>query len=523
MLVTLPFILLLLDYWPGKRFAGKPGVWRNAVPKAVVEKLPFFALSAICCFITYQVQRSSTVMPLESYGALERVGNAIVAYAVYMRKAIWPADLAFFYPLFHRPAWQVVLSGLVLATITVAVFIGRGRRPFALAGWLWYLGMLVPVVGLVQVGEQSMADRYTYLPLVGLFIMVAWTAGEWLQSRRRCIPAAASLGLIAVLGCGILTWRQAACWKDTRSLLAHALAVTKDNFLAQNNLGFVLAREGEVDAASLHFREAIRIKPTYARAHRNLAAAFVGQGNLGKAAEHYGEALELQPGDVEALHNLGAVLARQGNLAEAATHCVRAVELEPENAAALYDYALVLNMQGKHQEAAARLTQSLQIMPDNPLGHFQLGLTLAQNSEWLESTREYERALVLRPDWPDALRELAWILATAEKAEMRSPERAVELAERAKQLTQGGGPLELTTLAAAYAATGRFEDAVATAEKAIVSSERAGMTRLAEQNRASLELYRKGKTYEPKRKENEQPVAERQGALIRFSRRENPT
>ena len=497
MLVTLPFVMLLLDYWPGKRIEEDLFIRRSSLMRLFKEKLPFFVLSAISCFVTYQAQRNSTVMPLESYGVFERIGNALAAYGIYIQKTIWPVDLAFFYPLVHLPIWEVVVSGLMVIAITVAVFINRRRYAFALTGWLWYLGMLVPVVGIVQVGEQSHADRYTYLPIVGLFIVVVWGVGEWLEKRKRHVPKALSFALVCLTVLGVMTWRQKQHWENTRSLLGRALAVTSGNFLAHNNLGFILAREGDVDAALGHFLEAVRIKPSYARAHRNLAAAFVQQSDFVKAVEHYRIAVHLCPHDAQSLHQLGVVLARQGKHEEGTAACARAVELEPQNPEALYDYALVLNLQGNHKEASARLSQAVQLAPDNPLAHFQLGLTSAQMREWAAAISGFEGALLLRPDWPEALRELAWILTTAEDRKISSPSRAVDLAERANQLRHEVGPLELTTLAVAYAGVGRFDEAIAVAEKAIIVSTKVGMTNLVERNTNYLRLYRERRAYEP--------------------------
>ncbi len=497
MLVTLPFVLLLLDYWPGRRFAAGPAAGGSVCRRLLSEKIPFFALSGISCILTYFAQRGSTVMPLQSFGLPERLGNAVAAYALYLKKMVWPTDLAFFYPLVDRPLWQVVLSGLLLAGLTLAVVATRHRYPFALVGWFWFVGMLVPVIGLVQVGEQSMADRYTYLPAVGLFIIVVWCARQWLQARKGDVlgPAVVGVALLALLACGIMTWRQVACWKNSRSLLERALAVTKNNFLAHNNLGFVLAREGNFSAAIAHFEAAIRIKPTYARAHRNLAAAFVQEGKLQQAIDHYTTALELQPTDVEALHNLGAVLARQGKLDEAADLCSRAVALGRQDPLTLYDYGLVLSLQGKYREAATWLSESARIRPQDPLTHFQLGLTLTRADEWSEAAKEFERALALQPDWPEALTELAWILATADVPEVRSPTRAVALAEKARQLTRGENPVVISALAAAYASAERFGEATTAAERAIIGAEKAGLKSLAEQTRICLGLYQAGKPW----------------------------
>jgi protein O-mannosyl-transferase len=494
MFVTLPFLLLLLDYWPSRRLVLETGQWLRTLLRLVTEKLPFFAFSLGSSIVTYYAQRGSTVMPLESFGLLERVGNAMVAYTLYLRKMLWPSDLAFFYPLSDRPLWQVALSATVLAAITILVVIARRRQPAALVGWLWYLGMLVPVIGIVQVGEQSMADRYTYFPIVGVFIMVAWPAGTWLEQNQRFSKPAAAMASAALVMLAMLTWQQTAYWRNSRALLERALSVTKDNFLAHNNLGFILATEGEIDAAARHFQEAIRIKPGYARAHRNLAGIFVKQGRFPEAVEHYQTSLRLQPDNVEALHNLGITLARQGRLDEALELCSRAVHLEPNNPLALYDHALALNLAGMHEQAVDSLARALRIKED-ALTHFQLALSFAKTSQSARAIEHFERALVLRPDWPEALCELAWILSTTENAEKSSAGSPVVLAERARELTTEENPVVLCTLAAAYAAEGRFADAVDTANLGIAYSESAGLHRLAAQTRECLKSYLAGEKF----------------------------
>jgi tetratricopeptide (TPR) repeat protein len=491
MLVTLPFVLLLLDYWPGRRFAQAQTdfSWRRLSDFAL-EKWPFFLLSTVSCVVTVQVQRGATIMPLESFGLGERLANVVVAYGAYLRKVVWPTDLAFFYPLAPVPAWQILVSGLVLFLITLGVFQMRHRWPFALVGWLWFLGMLVPVVGFVQVGEQSMADRYTYLPAVGLFIGLAWGIKSWLQSHPRFAPVITGCATVLLAACAILTARQVSYWQDSRSLLERALRVTKSNFLAHNNLGVILAKQGDFAAAEEHFRAAVRFKPRYARAHRNLAGVLVQTGRIEEALQHYYRALELAPQDPELLYNLGAALARVGRLDEAAAYCSRAVALAPLDPLARYNYGLVLTLQKKHPQAVEQLSECLRLKPEDAVTHFQMGLTLREMGNWPAAMDHLAQALRLRPDWPEALKEQAWMLATAAVSGLRNVAQAVHLAEKANRLTGSVQPTYLATLAEVYAQAGRYAEAVSAAREAVAQAQKHGLQDFADQMQSRLDSYR---------------------------------
>jgi tetratricopeptide (TPR) repeat protein len=506
MLVTLPFVLLLLDYWPLGRIAAVAGqcaegqgglcsavaaCWR----RVVAEKTPFFLLAAISCVITFLVQRGATVMGLDSHGLAARLGNACTAYVVYVRKLVWPLDLAFFYPLMPVATWVAVTCGVLLLALTLLVVVQRRAWPHGLVGWLWFVGMLVPVIGLVQVGEQAMADRYTYLPAVGVFIALTWSADAWLRDRPSHIPAVTGLALLGLLCCGVLTWKQTGHWRNSRTLLERALAVTENNFLAHNNLGVILAKEGDGTAAARHFREAIRMKPTYARAQRNLAGTLLQMGRTEEAAEQYRVAAELAPQDAESLRQLGTTLAQLGKLDEAAAACARAAALAPADALARYDYGLVLTLQGRFRDAATQLEASLRLNRDDPLTHLQLGLTLQRLGDWRTALAHMDRAVHLRPGWPEALGRAAWLLATAPEAALRNGPQAVRLAQRASQLTGENQPGVLDTLAAAYAAAGSFSNATTVAQQAIALADKAGLQQLAEETRSRLKLYQAGKSY----------------------------
>jgi Tfp pilus assembly protein PilF len=308
MLVTMPFVLLLLDYWPLQRF--KPGrVWR-----LVMEKVPFFALSAAASVVTFVVQKHGGAVKTIEYLPLgARAGNALISYCRYLGKTFWPADMAVFYP--HPGYWplkKVVLAGVILCGISALLFVKRGRYPFMLMGWLWFMGTLVPVIGLVQVGDQSMADRYTYIPSLGVLILAIWGAYELAKGWGYHLIALSVAGLAAIVLCLALTRQQLGYWKDSETLFRHTLAVTENNYIAHNNLGSALDKKGQLDAATSQFQEAIRLKPDSSDAYYNLGNVLLKQGQTGDAISRYREAILLKP-DVADVHiNLGVALFNQG-------------------------------------------------------------------------------------------------------------------------------------------------------------------------------------------------------------------
>ncbi|MBM4017084.1 MAG: tetratricopeptide repeat protein [Planctomycetes bacterium] len=426
MLVTLPFVMLLLDFWPLGRLTGNAecGV-RNAELTAkserfafslrtphsalriAVEKLPLLALSAASSVITYYVQQAGGAMSLgQAIPFQVRAGNAVLSYVKYLIKTFCPTRLAVQYPFGpDEPPWQVVSAGALLAAVTVAVVLLARRRPYLAVGWFWYVGMLVPVIGLVQVGEQAMADRYTYLPLVGVFIALVWLGADLAarQGRLKPLPvpgACAGVAAAFLAACGVFAAGQVAHWSDTESLLSHALAVTENNGLAhctlgaffseegkwagaemhfrkalainpysaltQNNLGYALLRQGRVDEAAQRFRAAIAIKPHYPLAHNNLATALARKGNLDGAAAHFREAIRQKPDYAHACYNLGRILAEQGDQVGAVAAYRDAIKHEPAFASAYHHLGRALVRLGRHEEAAAALREAVRLAPDLP-------------------------------------------------------------------------------------------------------------------------------------------------------------
>ena len=359
MLVTLPFTLFLLDVWPLKR-ATYPLLWR--------EKLPLFAMSFASCVITFFAQRNGgAVQTLQNFPLGERLANAIVVYASYLGKTIWPAGLAVFYPysFVGVPGWAVAGLAVSLAAATALVFRLMDKAPYLAVGWLWYLGTLVPVIGLVQIGSQSMADRYTYVPLIGIFVAVAWGVAELVSGSRTAQNVVSAIGVAIVSALFVATRAQATYWSNSTTLFEHALAVTTDNWLAHSNLGGALLDDGRIEDGIAHQREALRIRPSYTEAHYNLGLALEKTGRHTEAIQEFERALELRPSFAKAHNNLAGVLAGQGQLDAAMTHLEQAIRFEPGNTDARYNLASMLLAAGRGQEAAAQYEAVLKLKPDD--------------------------------------------------------------------------------------------------------------------------------------------------------------
>jgi tetratricopeptide (TPR) repeat protein len=556
MLVTVPFVLLLLDYWPLRRWnpssAGSvprpcsawcPGTSSaGTVPGAlllrssgtplrlVLEKLPLLALAAASCVATLLAQ-AGAIVSVAHVPMRWRIANALVSYVAYLGQFFYPAGLA---PLYPHPegavaAWKVIGALLAITGITAAVLAWRRRFPCLLVGWLWYLGMLLPVIGLVQVGVQAMADRYTYLPQIGLVLALAWgvadVARDWRCPRWIC-GVAASLVLLLLAGCA---WRQTSYWRDTITLWTRTLDCTSRNSAAQNNLGGALYWQGRFNEAAAHFQTALEIRPDFAEAHNGLGSALLVCGHVNEAIAEFQTAVGLDPDFALAQNNLGGALARCGRFAEAIPHFRKAVETKPDYADAHYNLGLVLVDCGRADEAIAEFRTALRFKPDDAEVHNSLGSVLAGRGRITEAIAEFQKALKVDPDladahanlgsalaqegdsrgaaaqWREALRlqpddvavlnRLAWLLATHPDGAVRNGAEAIGLARRAARLSGGRDPAILDTLAAAYAEAGRFPEAVETAQQALSLAAAAGNWPLADALRSRLGLYGTGSAF----------------------------
>lgn len=418
MLVTLPAVLLLLDVWPlrrtpfaaGDSLPGSPHparTWRTIL----LEKVPLAALALASCAVTLIAQsRGGALKTFEAYPFGQRAANALVATTAYLGQAVWPVRLAVFYPHPRGSLAAPMVAGCALflvATTAIALKLAR-HRPWLAVGWLWYLITLLPVIGLVQVGEQARADRYTYIPLVGIFLMVGWEAlaaaggGAREVSRLRLVTAPCLAALIAL---GIVSWRQLEYWRDGAALFQRAVAVTGPNRTAQNNLGSALYRQGRIEEAAGRYERAIAIDPAYADAHANLSLAFLQLGRVDEAVHEARDAVRLRPEIANAA--LGLALLRQGHTEEAVAAFAEQVRLQPAVAGGLVNLGSGLLLLGRRDEAIARFSEALRLEPGNTEARLNLGGALVEAGRLEEGIAAIEAVLRVRPDDPRALRYLA--------------------------------------------------------------------------------------------------------------------
>jgi protein O-mannosyl-transferase len=436
MLVTLPFVLLLLDYWPLERFrvrtseAGgqkseansQPFPVRDRLLKLVVEKIPLIALSVASSVITLIAQKGAVGFT-EQLPIITRINNAIVSYIAYIWQMFWPRSLAVFYPHPENrtPVWEIILALGILLAITAMAFALRKKKPYFVTGWLWYLAMLVPVIGIIQVGWQGRADRYTYLPQIGLYILFTWAVADFtaLWRRQREILGVGAGVVIAVLSWG--AWIQTSYWRDSETLFTHALAVTSNNDVAENNLGIVFLRQGKLDEAISMLQAAVDLRPDNSPAHENLAKALLQKGQVDDALVHYRKLLELQPDNIEVHNIVGTVLLQRGHIRE--------------------------------------------------------------------GVEEWQKVLAIQPYNGNALSNLAWVFATSPDSSLRDGTKAVQLAEQALRVSGRRIPILFRTLAAAYAESGQFSEAIQTAQEGVELANSQGNSALATEFQGNIALY----------------------------------
>ncbi len=403
MVITLPFVLLLLDYWPlGRAWAPTTTQGQGrALIRLVWEKVPLFALSVASAVITMVAQKAGRAIRTE-YSLWDRLLNAIVSYWWYVEKAVWPSRLAAFYP--HPghllPTWQVATSTLLLLSITATVLMLRKKRYLAV-GWFWYLGTLVPVIGLVQVGEQGMADRYAYIPFVGLFIAATWGIADWACARR--IPAIylAFAASVAITGFSVAAHAQIGYWKDSVTLWSHALSVTQGNFVAEDSLGAELMDRGELQEAMAHFQTAAAINPRDAFSQLDLGACEKLQGNIKAAVERWETVLSLSADPSlrsNAFGNLGSVDRAAGDYVHARENYDSALRLQPDNKLALIGLGLIAQKNGDLAHAIDYYSQAVNAEPSDS-EYLLLAQALAKAGRTGEAQAAYAQAQKISPDW----------------------------------------------------------------------------------------------------------------------------
>jgi tetratricopeptide (TPR) repeat protein len=482
MLVTLPLVLLLLDYWPLRRWAAapvasQPGLgnvaatpesqpataagWRRAA-WLVVEKTPLLVLSAACCVVTLLAQAQS-IGRLEVLPLPWRLANAVTSYVAYLGQFFYPAGLLPIYrhPLQTIPIAEVAGASLLLAILTAGAVLARRKFPYLVVGWFWYLGMLVPVIGLVQVGKQAMADRYTYLPQVGIALAVAWAMADlgacWRGGRATC-AVAASLAVALSMG---VAWRQTSYWRDSATLWSYTLAHGPSGAVAYNNFGNTLYLAGKIAEAGPYYQKALEVDPTYVQAYNNLGNVHYCAGDADQAIRLYRKALEIDPHYVQSHNNLGMLLYQKGDTEEAAAHCRTTLQLNPHSPDALAILGAVADRKGDVKAATAL----------------------------------WRRRLQLQPDHTETLGRLAWALATHPDASIRNGAEAVELAGRGVRLSGAQDSMALDVLAAAYAEAGRFPEARAALGKALALATQRQDRTLADVLRSRLARYESDQPY----------------------------
>ncbi len=504
MLVTLPFVLLLMDFWPLGRLQIGQAINPNSIEAQrssafhlIFEKIPLFALTVAVSIAAYITQRKGGVVPGIDFEILKiQTANALVSYASYIGKMIWPSRLAVFYP--HPgifPIWQVIGALMLLVFLSVW-FIRWGRKfPYLPVGWLWYLGTLVPVIGLVKISDFAMADRYSYVPLIGLFVIIAFgipqLAAQW--RYRKIGIAAFSIFLLTILVA--ITWKQVGYWKNSITLFEHARKVTNSPYLPHNNLGVAMFRQGRTEEAIEHYLQALRIKPDYVYAHYNMGNVLAKQGRTEEAIRYYLQALEINPFYEEAYNNLGLVLSKQGQIEEAIKHYLQALRIKPDYVKAHYNLGLALYSKGdmkgavdhlrrvlqldpNYPEALTKLKQinatfeeldreithieaELRLKPKDPLLNCKLGDMFRIKGDLDTAMEYYQKAILLQPDLTEALYHLAKLYII--KAEY---DRAMSLYQKMLDLLPDHAGVYYN-IACIYAKQNRPEEAVTWLEKSI--------------------------------------------------------
>jgi len=463
MLVTLPCVLLLLDYWPLNRLRTGPG---QPAPTAqwlrlFVEKIPFFVLSLVGCLLTVAAQSANgAVKNSADIPWLVRFANPVCSYGRYLAKAVWPEHLVIFYPMPRTPPWPLFAGSLLFIIACTALALRwRSRFPWFVVGWFWFLGTLVPVIGIVQVGDQAMADRYTYIPYIGLFIAFAWGVEYWIQKRPQALRLAVPMSGAMLVGCLIVTRNQLPYWRSSVEVFSHAASLTSPNKFSNGNLSYALA-EAKRGADAIPRYEAIL--HTQANEPTNGQPLIYDTVSIGKRDDAVTQLLEMlnyDPTNDVLYNNLGIVLVEQG---------------KPEEALARFDLATSLN-------------------PRSPWAYFNEAMVLQGRGRAREALADYTKAIELRPAWPEALDKQAYLLATCPRDQGRDPARAVELATRANELTGGTSPGYLQTLAIGYASAGSFSEAAATGNLAGQKAADAGFQSLAASLQDQVRLYETGK------------------------------
>jgi tetratricopeptide (TPR) repeat protein len=409
MIVTLPFVLLLIDFWPLQRFKVQRSGF--SVRDLILEKIPFFILAIAASAIAFVTQRASSATSI-GLPFVARAENAIISYCRYLEKIFWPTDFAFFYP--HPGFWPIgIVSAATILLIGISIFAIAYRRehPYLLVGWFWFLGTLVPVIGLVQVGAQAMADRFTYIPSIGIFIILIWGTAE-LAQRWKIQPAApATIAIVAMVPCIFLTRQQICFWKNSETLCEHALAVTKNNYIAHFCLGVTFEKQNRLEDAMNEYRAAIAEKPDYAPAHNNLGFMLGSAGKFDEALTEFNEALQCESDTAKTHFGMGVIYGREGQTQKAIAEFQSATKLEPDWPDAHFNLGIALEHSGQLDEAVVELQTAVNLEPNSAKFRFNLGNALAQMNRQLEAIEQFQKSLELNSSNVECRVDLATALA----------------------------------------------------------------------------------------------------------------
>jgi protein O-mannosyl-transferase len=478
MLVTLPFTLLLLDFWPiNRQELARPdgdvspqstmnimaGIHWTGVGSLIWEKMPLLILASISSIITYVAQsRGGALSSLDILPISSRIANVAIAYCTYLWRMIWPFNLAVFYPYPRMFNPLIVVGSLFLLVLaTLLTFKYTKRFPFLIMGWLWYLGTLVPVIGIVQVGYQSMADRYTYIPFMGIFVTLVWGISSLFRQWRigRYVLAVSFIAIIPVLMW--VTWVQAGYWKDSTTLFSHALDVTRDNYLAHTNLSAALLEKGDIRGTIYHSSEALRIKPDYVPAHCNLGLGLMNQGKYQEAIEHFRQSIQINPYYINAYYGLGGSLYKLGKLDEAITQFQEVLRLDPQHAGAQKGLELAFMKQTKIDGAIAQMKEALKVDPKSAVLNYRLAELYMIKGNTKDAIDRYEKSLLSNPDLIQALNTLAVLYAQCGEYEnsLSSLQKIVRL--------KPNDPDVYYNMACIYSKQGRKDEAIISLKQAI--------------------------------------------------------
>jgi tetratricopeptide (TPR) repeat protein len=504
MLVTIPLVLIVLDYWPLRRFGGAAsasattassgsGYMAPGLRHLLREKLPLLGMAIIFSIIQV-ISASEGLLDTTRLPMTTRIENALVAYTTYIGQMFLPINLAVFYPHLESAieGWKIGLSIAVLAGISAVVIACRKERPYLVVGWLWFLGMLFPVIGLIQSGELARADRYTYLPQIGLYLLFTWLVSDLLSVFRYRTILAGGLALASVTALAIGAKNQTATWRDSETLWRHALACTVGNYVAHDNLGSELSRQGRISEAISHHRQSIDINPRYYRAASNLGILLLDLGQTREAIFWLEKAITINADYAIGHINLGSALLAIDDFDGAIMHYQRALAIAPRNPVAEANLGLAYSRSGRIANAIDRYERALEWDPDYVKAHANLGSALLQEGRAREAVAHLERALALAPEFSIVENQLAWIRATSSLSDVRDVSTAIRLAEHANLLAKSGQPIFLRTLAIAYGEAGRYSEAVATARRALPLAEARSDTRLVEALHGDIERLETG-------------------------------